>query len=159
MQMLNDEAVSSGIIPAQALNEISIAMLGRSASTIKYEGYDADIIVSGPYDNIGELKDIPIKTALGEYVNAGNITTLEKNQYAFPPFRVLTANIAMALTADFDLDYNKKDVLRDVRDAVDELEMQNVKITYEGEDELIKENFGSGRYSWNSRAGSSIHNT
>ncbi len=141
MQMLNDEAVSSGIIPAQALNEISIAMLGRSASTIKYEGYDADIIVSGPYDNIGELKDIPIKTALGEYVSAGSITKIEKTNTlsTIPRFN---GDYSMTLTADYDLDYNKKDVLRDVRDAVDELEMQNVKIIYEGEDELIKENFG-----------------
>lgn len=141
MQILSENAVKSGIIPAQAQNEISIAMLGRTASSVKYEGYDADVIVRGPYKTATDLKNIPLKNALGEYITAGSIMELEKTNTlsTIPRF---DGDYAMAVTADFDLDYNKKDTLRDVRDAVDELNLEDVKIIYEGEDELIKENFG-----------------
>jgi multidrug efflux pump subunit AcrB len=48
----------------------------------------------------------------------------------------------MTLTADYDLDFNKSEVLEEIKDEIDNLGMEDVKIIYDGEDELIRENFG-----------------
>ena len=141
MEILSSRALLNGVIPAQAQNEISIAMLGREASYVMDGDYKIPIVVSDGYESKADIKSIPLKSSNGGYVNAGDIITLAETQTlsTIPRF---DGDYAMTLTADYDLDFNKSEVLEEIKDEIDNLGMEDVKIIYDGEDELIRENFG-----------------
>ncbi len=134
-------AVKNGLVTANVQNEISIALMGRSSSTINVDGYDAKVIVSGDYLTKTDLESIPIKNASGTYVNAGEIIDLDKISVlsTLPRYN---GEYSLSITADYNLDYDKNETLNEIKDYIDELDLTDAEIIYDGEDELIKENFG-----------------
>ena len=141
MDIDGTQALINGVIPAEAQNEISIAMLGRDASYMMDGEYQDMISVSGAYDTSEAIKTIPIRNADGDYIVAGEFLSLTETQVlsTIPRF---DGDYAIAVTADYDQDYNKTETLRNLKEGIEALGLEDVRIVYEGEDENIRENFG-----------------
>ncbi len=135
------KAAQNMLVAANIQNEASIALMGRTAATVSINGYDSDIVVSGDYDTKNSIESIPLKTANGAYVEAGEVIDLKESSSlsTLPRFE---GEYCLAVTADYNLDYDKNETLENIKDDIDELELEDVEIIYDGEDELIKENFG-----------------
>jgi multidrug efflux pump subunit AcrB len=115
--------------------------MGRTAATVEVEGYDSDIIVTGGNTTKNDVEQIHIKTAQGTYIEAGQIIDIKKAS-ALSSLPRYKGDYALTITADYDLEYDKNEILSDIKDKIDELDLGEAKIEYGGEDALIRENFG-----------------
>lgn len=136
-----EKAAAFGIMVPMVQNELSIAILGRESAVMRSLSQETPIIVTGEKGDIDSLDGIPIRTALGEYIDSSEITKLNEVSIlsTIPRYN---GEYALSLTADYDLNYDKTDILKEIKADIEKLELENVTINYEGEDKLIKENFG-----------------
>ncbi|MBN1776702.1 MAG: efflux RND transporter permease subunit [Clostridiales bacterium] len=141
LEIDGEAALKNGIIPAEALNEISIAMLGREAAYIMDGEYKTSIMVTGGTPSVNDINAIALQNSGGGYVDAGEIISLIETQ-ALSSIPRIEGDYAMAVTADFDLDFDKNETLKTVKEQIKTLVPDGVRIDYDGEDEIIKENFG-----------------
>ena len=141
LSVINEKALAGGLLPAEVQNEISIALMGRTASSVNIDGYTADIVVSGGNSTKDDLQSIPIKLALGTYEESAGLTELTPSS-SLSTIPRYNGDYTLSLTADYDLEYDKGEVLEELKDKIDDLDIGSAKIEYGGEDELIKENFG-----------------
>ncbi len=141
LQIDGAAALQKGVLPAEALNEISIAMLGREAASIMDGDTRESILVSGGADTADEINAIALQGSAGGYVGAGEIVTLTETP-ALSSIPRVDGEYAMVVTADYDLRFDKNETLRSVKEGIAALGMEDAKILYEGEDNLIEENFG-----------------
>ena len=82
-----------------------------------------------------------IKTGTGQYVNAGLLTELiESNVLETIPR--YNGEYSMLVTADYAMDVDSGEVLNEIKKNIEDLDMNGISVIYDGEDELIKENFG-----------------
>jgi len=108
---------------------------------MRSQNQEIPIITAGEKEDIETLEGIPIRTASGEYIDASLITRLnEVNILSTIPR--YNGEYAMNVTADYDLNYDKADILKEVKADIEKLGLQDATVVYEGEDDLIKENFG-----------------
>lgn len=141
LQIDGEAALKNGVLPAEALNEISIAMLGREATYIMDGDTRESVLVTGGADTAEAIQAIALQSSAGGYIGAGEIVTLTEKPMLSSIPRV-DGEYAMVLTADYDLNFNKTETLRSVKEQIAALGMEDAKIVYEGEDNLIEENFG-----------------
>jgi len=141
LEILEEEAVKYGIFAARIQNELSLALLGREAAVILRDKEEIPVIVTGDYSSQSDIDSIPIRTAAGNYITASEITNLikESTLSTIPRFN---GDYAMTLTADYDSDFSKSEILEDIKSTIEDMNLDDVSVIYEGEDELIKENFG-----------------
>ncbi|MBE0600399.1 MAG: efflux RND transporter permease subunit [Firmicutes bacterium] len=134
-------ALAKGVVPAEALNELSIAMLGREAASIM-DGEDrVPVTVTAGADTGDAVKAIPLKSATGSYISAGDIVSITQEQ-ALSGIPRENGDYALTITADYDPAYSKTDALRSLKTQIEALGLQDVRIEYDGEDVKIAENFG-----------------
>lgn len=141
MSVSSEKAATFGLLPAEIQNEISIAMLGRVSSSIRKDGYETPISVSGKYNTVSDLKSIPLLTTQGTYIVANDVIDLKKTS-ALSTIPRYKGDYALTLTADYNLEYDKKGTLDEIKDGIEALDFESASIIYDGEDVLIKENFG-----------------
>lgn len=139
---IDDEAAArEGIIPAEALNEISIAMLGREAAVIMHGDTRVPVVVSGGADTQDGLNAVALKTSGGGYITAGAITSLARIQ-ALSSIPRVNGDYAMTVTADYDPGFKKSETLQSAKERIEVLGLSGARVEYDGEDEKINENFG-----------------
>ena len=141
MEIVGDTALQNGIVPAQALNEISIAMLGREASTIMDGEYSHAVTVTGNAHTEYEIAAIPLQSSDGSYVSAGDMISMTLSQ-ALSTIPRADGEYAMSVTADYNQNINTSDSLKSAKQQIEALMLQDVKIKYDSEDQKISENFG-----------------
>ena len=134
-------AATEGIVPAQALNEVSIAMLGREAAVIMDGDTRQSVMVSGTANTQDALNAIALKTLNGDYITAGDILTLTQQQVLSSIPRV-DGDYVMSVTADYDPDFRKKETLQSLKAQIEAMDLSGAHIEYDGEDKKISENFG-----------------
>jgi len=141
LEIDSEAALLNGIIPAEALNEISIAMLGREATTIMDGEYSSSVMVAGDTLSKDDIGNIVLQGSDGEYINASEIISLIQTQ-ALSSIPRIEGDYAMVVTADYDLDFDKNETLDSVKEQVEAAVPDDIQIIYDGEDEIIRENFG-----------------
>ncbi len=139
--IMEEELIKHGVYAAQVQNELSIAILGRESAVILDNKQEIPVIVTGDYSSKADIERIPIRTAAGSYISASEVIKLneENTLSTIPRFK---GDYAMSLTADYDPGFSKSEILEKIKADIDDMELDEVSIIYEGEDELIKENFG-----------------
>ena len=135
------KALAGGLVPAQAQNEISIAMLGREAAYRMDGEYREPIIVTGGAQTIEGVQAVALKKADGGYVNAGDILSLTETQ-AVSTIPRMDGSYVFTVTANYDPNGNGKEALAEAKAQIAALDLGGVDIVYDGEQNLIQENFG-----------------
>ena len=141
MEVSGDKALPYGLMPVSVQNEMSIALMGRTASHVSLEGYDSNIVVIGSYETKSDIQKVPLKTVQGSYVQASDVVDINKTS-TLSTLPRHSKEYSLTITADYDLDYDKNDTLSDIKDKIDGLELDGARVEYDGEDVLIRENFG-----------------
>lgn len=141
MTIDNAAALQNGIIPAEAQNELSIAMLGRDATIVRNGDDEETVTVSADVQTVEDILSIPLATSSGSYITAGDLITLTETQ-ALSTIPRYDGDYAMTLTADYDPVFNKNDSLAEAKEQIEALNMEDTTVIYGGENALIQENFG-----------------
>ena len=141
MEIDSAAALANGLMPAEAQNEISIAMLGREASYSMDGEYQSAVTVIGGAAAKDDMLSIPLKSANGGYVNAGDIITLTQTQ-SISTIPRLDGEYALTVTADYDPAADSGDALDEIKAKISAMDIGGARIVYDGEDNLIAENFG-----------------
>lgn len=135
------KAALNGIMIPELQNELSIAIRGRETTVIREEGKEIPVIVTGGELGRISLDTIPIRTMQKDYIMASQVSVMEKTE-SLSTIPRYNGEYAMSLTADYNPDFDKADVINRIKEAIDDLNMKDTSVEYEGEDQLIKENFG-----------------
>lgn len=141
LEVNKESASRSYVLPAEVLNEVSIAISGRESAVLFDKDRDIPVYVTGGIASEKQLDGYMIKTNTGSYVNAGELTELTEASVleTMPRYN---GEYSMLITADYETGVDKAEVLNEIKDSIDEQNMKGISLVYEGEDELIKENFG-----------------
>ncbi len=141
MEISADKIAPYGVMVPNVQNELSIAILGRESAVMRKDEGEIPVVVKGEAGSNNDIGSLPIRTASGEYINASAIIELSKVN-ALSTIPRYNGKYAMTITADYDTEYDKAALLSEIKDGLDDMKLENVTFIYEGEDELIKENFG-----------------
>ena len=141
LELSGENALMNGSIPAEALNELSIAILGREATVLMDGNYSTSVIVSSDVTDKDDIETISLQMASGEYINASKIIQLEEVQVLSSIPRI-EGEYAMVVSADYDLEFDKNETLQSLKAQIEEIIPDDVTILYDGEAVTIKENFG-----------------
>ena len=140
LEINEDKAASNFLLPAEALNEISMAVRGREAAVFIQNGKEIPVYVTGSISSSSELAGFMIKTGSGQYIDAGQILVLNKDEQMETIPRS-DGTYSLSVTAYYESDFDSGQVLDEIKKSIDNLNLNDATIVYDGEDELIKENF------------------
>ena len=132
-----------GLLKYDVLNEISIALSGRVASTYRSEGKEYDIRLEGARKTLNAVENLMIKSSLSnnKYLlkDVGNIG-LTKQQ---PTIKKYKGKYTITLYSDIYLGYQRANILDDFHNQLRTVDFNDVAYEFDGEAEKIVENFGS----------------
>ncbi len=139
-----EEALAKhGLTIAQVGNYLRSAIFGNTASTIKIEGLDVDILLrfDENYRNLTTLKNIQISTPIGYSVYLSDIADI---QYGYGPLVIERINKQRIVKVESDY-YNRalSEIVNDVRKIVNSIILPvGVSIKITGSFERQREAFG-----------------
>lgn len=139
-----DKEISAfhGLTLIEVQNEISIATLGRSSSVMVNGNKKSDVIVKGDIETINDIKNINIKSnKVDDYIKLSELITIND----ITALSVIPRNdgqYSLSVSADYNSEYDKKETLQELKKNIDQLNITDCDISYDGEDSFIRENFG-----------------
>ena len=140
MQVNKEAAATAMTLPAEVLNQVNMAVSGREAAVLILAGKEIPVYITGDIGSTDELVRYMLKTASGNYVAAGDLLDFQEQSYLETIPRS-DGNFSMLLTADYAPDVDNEEVLTEIKGALSELELEDISVIYDGESELIRENF------------------
>ncbi|MBN2853366.1 MAG: efflux RND transporter permease subunit [Clostridia bacterium] len=140
---INEEKLAfHGISMLDIQNEISIATLGRTGSQLVKENSENDIVIKCDIKTIEDIKNLKIKSFMTkEYITMDQLISIDQVS-ALSTLSKNDGQYSVSVTADYNPDYDKKETLDGIKSEIDKLTISDCDITYDGEDRLIKDNFG-----------------
>ncbi len=134
-------ALSAGVIPAEALNELSIAMMGREAASFMDGDSRVPVKVTGGVDTEATVKAFLLKSTAGAYIKAEDIIQIAQEE-ALVSIPRIDGDYSVIVSADYDPQVSKTETKRSMQQQLDALIMPDAHIEFDGEDVKIAENFG-----------------
>lgn len=132
-----------GLMKYDVLNEVSIALRGRQASTYRQDGNEYDIVLEGNEKTLEGISNLMIKSraAQQKYVlkDVGTIGLIEQ----MPTIKKYNGQYSILLYSDVYSGFNRADILSQLKKQMDNMSFDGVQYTFDGEAEKIAENFGS----------------
>jgi multidrug efflux pump subunit AcrB len=138
---INDETAAMKMtVPVQIINEMSLAISGRQITDIFYEGRKIPVYLTGGMVSMEDLGGYMLKAGDGSYMRADSVVEFTKTNdlSTIPRY---DGEYSIMVTADYENGTNKSEILDSIKDKIDRLDLGGASVTYDGEDELIKENF------------------
>jgi len=140
-----DESKASylGITKYDALNEISIALRGRNASTYRIDGDEYNIVVKSDIDDIEALENLAIKSSItGNKILVKDIGTVTLKTVT-PTIIRFNEKYSIKLSSDVTYGYNRDTIQKELKTQLNKIEFENVNYEFDGENEMIAEYFGN----------------
>ncbi|QOR34030.1 efflux RND transporter permease subunit [Clostridium sp. 'deep sea'] len=138
----NDKAAYMGLTKYDIQNEVSIALRGRIASTLRYRGEDFNIKIKSNNNFPDRMYEYNVN------VDNTNKKTLLKNVAEPQPLATIPGlyrydrDYAIVVASDLLNGYEAKDIVKVLNDKLNEVNLLGVQVSYDGEQAKIKENFG-----------------
>ncbi|MCK5128779.1 MAG: efflux RND transporter permease subunit, partial [Clostridiales bacterium] len=138
----NQKIAQHGINMVEVQNEISIATLGRSSGKMRKGTLENDIIVTSNIETIQDIKKMKIKSAtMDQYIDMSSIIDIKEVEMLSTIMKY-NGRYSLKAAADYDLEYDKAETLKNIEEKVDALDITDCDILYDGEAKTIEENFG-----------------
>ncbi|MCF8018607.1 MAG: efflux RND transporter permease subunit [Vallitaleaceae bacterium] len=132
-----------GLLKYDVLNEVSIALRGREASTYRSEGKEYDIRLRSSGKQLSDIENLMIKSSISghKYLlkDIGSIGLVEKQ----PTIKKYKGDYTISLYSDIYLGYQRPIILETLYAKLSDVDFEDVSYSFDGEAELIQENFGS----------------
>ncbi len=132
-----------GLMKYDVLNEVSIALRGRTAGTFRKDGSEYDILLEGDLETSDDVENLMIKSSLSGnkhlLKDLGHISLIKSR----PSINKYDGKIAITLMSDLEKGYDSGTVERAFKEAVKEVNLGSVDLIYDGESSKIGTYFGN----------------
>ncbi|EYE87924.1 transporter [Fervidicella metallireducens AeB] len=141
---LDDTKLSlHGITKYDVQNQINIALYGREATVLRKDGDEKNIIVRSNVKTLEELKYLPIKSEVTSGTMLLKDIAVFKSELQSPSINKYNRKISATILCDVKSDYRAIDIQNVISDKLDKINLKGVDVTFDGEKEKIRENFGN----------------
>ncbi|SCZ77082.1 efflux RND transporter permease subunit [Acidaminobacter hydrogenoformans] len=136
-------AGSSGLTQYDLQSEISLALRGQAATTIRLEDGDYDVRLKSNISSVDELRSFGIKSSASELkIPLGAVADVAlASEYAV--IKSYKGNLATVVMTDIAPGYNAVDIQREIVSLIDPVDYPGIQFKFDGENEKIVENFGN----------------
>ncbi len=132
-----------GLTKYDVLNEVSIALRGRKASTFRRRGKEYDIILQGDKATVEGIENTMIKSSITNNKNLlrdiGRLELVEQ----LPIINKYNGEYSISVMSDIRLGYQRDGILEEFNNEYGKIDFKDITVKFDGEVEKIKENFGS----------------
>ncbi len=139
----NDKAISLGITKYDIQRQINIALYGTEASVFRRDGKEYTLLLNSDIDSIALLENIAIKSSMtSQKVPLKQFATVsygKKVDSIYSYNGEMTIMVESNVLPEYDVVTVTNQIENDVLPTVDTLD---TKITFDGEREMISDNFG-----------------
>ncbi|WP_242876926.1 efflux RND transporter permease subunit [Alkaliphilus peptidifermentans] len=139
----NDIAALLGITNYDIQNEMNIALMGREATSLIKEGNEYKIIVKSNIKSIDDMENFHVASS---YTNnkvllkqLGSVTLNSKT----PTIKKYNREMAVTIQSDVKPGYSSVVIQKGVENKLDDLDLTDVEVVFDGEREKIREYFGN----------------
>lgn len=143
VDLKQDKLSYLGLLKYDVLNEISIALRGREASTYRSQGKEYSIRLEGTDKSLQSVENLMIKSSLSGnkhlLKDVGTIGLIEQQ----PTIKKYKGQYTISLYSDIYLGYQRALILDAFEDKLSQVDFYDVAYEFDGEEEQIIENFGS----------------
>lgn len=137
-----DKLAINGLTLIDVQNQLSIASLGRTSTKLIENDYEKEIIIRCNIEKLDDLLQVSIYSPIqNKYIKLATLITVREEEN-LSTIQKYDSDYALSIKADYDLAYDKHELLKSIKEEIDLLSITDCDITYEGEDTLIRENFG-----------------
>ncbi|AOT71609.1 efflux RND transporter permease subunit [Geosporobacter ferrireducens] len=124
-------------------NELNIALMGRTASVFRDEGNEYNILLKGNAESQEVLENLKIKSsATGSKVLLKEIAEVQLRPQ-IPNIKKYDREKSVTIYSDVKPGFSSVDIQRQLQKGLEELELEDVQVVFDGEREKIQEHFGS----------------
>ena len=135
-------AGSLGITTFDTQNEVSIALQGRKASVFRKDGKEYNIIVKSNINSKEKLENLAVKsTFTGNKVLLKQIAKVSLKAL-IPQIQKYNKDYNVTVMSDVKSGYNSVKIQNLLREKIKDIDFNDVKITFYGEQENINNSFG-----------------
>lgn len=138
-----DELSVLGMTKYDVLNEVSIALRGRQASTYRADGHEYDIIIEGDNGTIDSINNLMVKSSItgNKYLlkDIGQLELVDE----LPTINKYNGLNAIMVYSNVQIGYQRSAILEELESRMDTLDYGDVDYKFDGEEEEIISNFGS----------------
>lgn len=132
-----------GLTKYDVLNEVSIALRGRQASTYRADGNEYDIILKGDKDNITAIENLQVKSSItGNKYLLKDFGSLELSKQQ-PIINKYDGNYSITVMSDVLVGYSSDTILEIFMVGFNEVDFGDVNYRFNGVAEEIQKDFGS----------------
>ncbi len=132
-----------GLTKYDVLNEVSIALRGREASTYRAQVKEYSIQLEGKEKSLDAVENLRIKSSVSGHKfllkDIGEIGLTEQQ----PTIKKYKGKNSITLYSDIYLGYQRSNILEQLNQELKTMDMYPITYTFDGEAERIAENFGS----------------
>lgn len=138
-----EKASFLGITKYDIQNELNIALMGRTASIFRNEGNEYNIVVRSYAPSREFLENLMIKSsATGRKVLLKEIGEIQLRPQ-IPNIKKHDREKAVTIYSDVKSGFSSVEIQRQLQQALEALDLEDVQIVFDGEREKIQEHFGS----------------
>lgn len=142
--VLEDQKLSYyGLMKYDVLNEVSIALRGREVTTFRKNGEEYAVTLTSDSNRANSIENLMVKsTATGNKHLLKDIGELSLTR-ARPSIRKYNGELAIILMADLEAGYDSGSVEQAFKASIQDWEMGDIELTYDGESSKIGVYFGN----------------
>lgn len=136
-------AGTSGMTQYDIQSEISLALRGQTATTIRLEDGDYEVLLKSNLSSVDELRNFAVKaSASGLKVPLNTIADIAlSSEYAV--IKSYKGNLATVVMTDIAPGYNAVEIQKEIVSMIDPADYPGIQFKFDGENEKIVENFGN----------------
>jgi multidrug efflux pump subunit AcrB len=138
-----EKASLFGISNYDIQNEVSMALRGREASVLRKDDSEKSIIVKTDIQTVEDLENLKIKSRItGKKVLLKNVAHVVL-ETQLPTILRYDRDYAITAFSDVKTGYNRRDIVGNLKTEMSKMDLSGVRVTFDGEDEMIKKYFGN----------------
>lgn len=136
-------AGSLGMTQYDFQNEISLALRGQAATTIRLEDGDYDIVLKSNVASLDDLRNFKIKAAASDLkIPLSTVSEIAlTSEYAV--IKSYKGDLATIVMSDIAPGYNAVDIQKAIVEQINPADYPGIAFKFDGENEKIVENFGN----------------
>ena len=136
-------AGTSGMTQYDLQSEISLALRGQAATTIRLEDGDYEVVLKSNLSTVDELRNFAVKASASELKVPLNTIADVALSSEYAVIKSYKGNLATVVMTDIAPGYNAVEIQKEIVSMIDPADYPGIQFKFDGENEKIVENFGN----------------
>ncbi len=142
VKMDTQRAAFYGLSPYDVQNEINIALMGRDASKLRQRNNEYKINIKGAIEKKEDLENLMVKSSVSNQKTLLKSFGVIELDHEYPMITKYNREMTVTVYSDVISDYNPVDITLKLEKKLNETDLSNVEVVFDGEREKILEYFG-----------------